>query len=187
MRQGSDIARVTLRQRRTRRRNQSIRRRKRFGRGKENGQAGRVGAIQLRVGQVVATDVAQAGRQVTGLPIPPELVEPGVVEVEDGVSRAGDSVGHLAADASVAADVRGQLDTRPEIDVMLLFHARVNVGLARRDAHGVVDDAMDTALGVGDAVPRAEAVFVVNKGAIRDAPVGAATITTEAGNRVQNN
>lgn len=188
MRQGGDVARVALGQGRTRRWNQSVERGKGFQCGEEDGQTSRVdvGRHKERVGHIRAADVAQAGGQVASLPVPPELVQPGVVEVEEGIARAGDAVEHLAADASVAANVRGELNTGPKVDVILDLHARVDVGLAGREAHRIVDDTVDATLGVADAVPRAEAVLVLSERAIRDAPVGAGTISAEAGNRVKN-
>ena len=108
------------------------------------------------------------------------------MEVEDGVTRAGDGVEHLAADASVTAEMRSQFDTGPKVDIILQFHARVDVGLAGRQAHRVVDDAVDAALWVADAVPGAESVNVVDERTVSNTPVGAATIATKAGGRVQN-
>ena len=86
----------------------------------------------------------------------------------------------------MASEVRRHLDTRPEVDVILHLHASFDVGLAGREAYGIVDDAVDTALRGADAVPWAEAVFVFNEWTVCDAPLGAATISAEACNGVEN-
>lgn len=71
-----------------------------------------------------------------------------MMQVEDGITRAGNGIEHLAADAAVAARMRGGFQTRPELEVGRLGFALVDVGLAGHDGDSVVHEAVDT---VGDA------------------------------------
>jgi len=55
----------------------------------------RRGRGPARRGDIGAEDFGEADRQVERLPIPPELVEPSVVQVEERVAGGGDGVEEL--------------------------------------------------------------------------------------------
>ena len=55
----------------------------------------RPGRCAARRGDVDAADLGEADGQVELLPFPPELVEPGVVQVEEWVAGGGDGVEEL--------------------------------------------------------------------------------------------
>lgn len=85
-------------------------------------------AVARRLGlRVDAADLGQARVEVRRLPAPPQQVDEGVVQEEERVARAVGHVEHDAADAAVAAAVRGALDAVPGAVPRVLLEARLDV------------------------------------------------------------
>ena len=145
----------------------------------------RAGELGGQVALVLAAHLGQAHGRALGLPLGPEHVEPGVVEVEEGVTGAGDGVGHLGADGAVAGRVGGALDAGPEVEPA--GHGEAAVGIHGEGGEGdEVDDGPVDAM-VVDEVARPERVGVVGEGPVLDAPRGAHAVAAEAVDGVQEN
>ena len=189
MRQRRRVPRVSLRQRAPRWRHQRIRRRERLQKRENHRPPPNRHRRQDRAArrrEIRATNIAQPGREIQLLPIPEELVQPGMMQVEEGIAGGGNRVSHEAADTAVAADVGGELDTGPELEVGGESEAFVDVGVAGLRRDSVVDETVDAVRG-GGAVAGAEAIDVAGEGAIDDAAGRADAVTSKAGDRIKNN
>jgi hypothetical protein len=129
-------------------------------------------------------DGSQALGLIFKLPVAPQLVEPGMVQPEDGVARARDAVLHLPADAAVAGAVRLALDAWPEGQKVGALHAGVDGGRRGALAHDVADASVDAMIRV--IVARPDDVGVVRKGSVLDAALCAGAVAAEAVYRVEH-
>lgn len=128
-------------------------------------------------GLVDAAHLGQPHAGVLRLPLRPDLVKIGMVEIEERVAGRRDGIAHLGAHARMAGIVRRRVEAVPEVDVSCLAQALVAVLRVCRPADKVGD-------GSGDAVVRDgvafECVGIVGKGACGDAARGADAVAAEA-------
>lgn len=150
--------------------------------------------------------LGEPGCEVKGLPLPEQLVEPGMVKIKDGISRARNGVRHLlhvsiaslaacamdsgdsylAADTAMSTPMRSVLGTQPKVHIRHLLETKVEVLLPRHHTDGVVDEAIDAVQRVSDSVAGAEVVCKVGKGSINNAPICSHSVSTESRQGIEN-
>ena len=85
----------------------------------------------------------------------------------------------------MAADVGGEFDTRPKLEVVGEGEALVDVGIAGLGRDGIVNETVNAVRG-GGAVAGAQAIDVAGEGAIDDAAGRADAVTSKAGDGIEN-
>lgn len=110
-----------------------------------------------RPNHIRSADSVSPIHPVTRLPIPIDLVEPGVVQVEERITRTGHSVSHLAVDAQMSGSVDISLHVPPcrlergrrETDVYLVLRAVLTVVIVYPSCNAVICSFVIRPKGIG--------------------------------------